>query len=113
MWWPWKTNRELLEEIAEDVTSTRLIALALERKVRDLMSHFTELIAEVSEMKTVVEGAVATLDRLADAVEEHATEPAVLKQIVADLRADKEKLAAAVASVPPDEPEPTPDPEPA
>lgn len=62
------------------------------------MIDFTALETEVTEIKGVVDSAVALLNQLADELEANASAPAKILEIAASIRSHKEALAAAVAN---------------
>ena len=64
----------------------------------DLMSKFDVLTEEVAALTDVVASAVAVIDNLATQIEDAKDDPEEIAAIVADLRAQKDALAAAVAA---------------
>lgn len=64
----------------------------------DLMSKFDVLTEEVAALTDVVASAVAVIDNLATQIEDAKDDPEEIAAIVADLRAQKDSLAAAVAA---------------
>lgn len=59
---------------------------------------FTELEAEVTEIRGVVDSAITTFARLANEIEANKNNPAKIAEIAAGLRTEKGRLAAAIAN---------------
>lgn len=64
------------------------------------------LTLEVSETNTIMQSAVVLIQGLAAQLEAIADDPAAILQLAADLDAQSDALAAAIAAVPPLEPVP-------
>lgn len=73
------------------------------RMSADTQAAINELREEVTALTTSSQSAIALLDRLTDMVEEAADDPAEIRAIVADVRAQREALGAAVAANTPSE----------
>jgi len=80
------------------------------------MAKLDGLIAEVEEVRGTVASAIVLIQGLAQQIKDAGTDQAALDEIVAQLDAQQQALAAAVAAhsepVVPDEPTPEPEPEP-
>lgn len=66
--------------------------------------HLNELIEEVAKNRDVTLSAVQAIDGLLVKLEEHINEPAKIAEIVAELRAQRQPLAEAIARIPSDTP---------
>lgn len=62
------------------------------------MAGIADIQAEVTETRSVVDGAVALIGSLADRIEEAAGDEAATAELVAELRDQREDLAAAIAA---------------
>ena len=96
--------------LAELKRGQALILESISQLKGEVMSHFDELIEEVTATRGAVDSAVVLLGKLHDELTEHIDEPAVLATILADMKLQREALAAAVEAN--SLPEPTPAPEP-
>ena len=87
---------------------------ALQTGVTTFMSHISEkvdeIVAEVSELKTVIGSAIALLDQLADLVEASKDDPAQLTEVIAQIRSSRQSLADSVVANTPVVPPPVPEP---
>jgi chromosome segregation ATPase len=78
----------------------------LHRRLKTMSTKFDGLIAEVADLNTVTAGAIVLLDELKARIDEAAGDPAAIAQIVADIDASKDALAAALVRNTPAEGEP-------
>ena len=78
-------------------------------EVEGMSAQLDQLKAEVTRATTVAESAVALINGLAAKIEQLKTDPVALQALADELKADTDKLSAAVeANTPPAPPAPTP-----
>lgn len=93
---------EMLDEIMRRQFRTLYLLHTINRRDADMADRFDGLIAEVSELKTVDASAIAAINGLIARLDAAAGDPAKLASIVADMKANREALAAAISNIPAD-----------
>lgn len=108
MWWNAEVVRQLkllrseLEyyhrERHMSLTRVEMLLETIGARIMTLSEQVEEIRTAVSELSTVGASAVALLERLADLVEANTHDPAALSAVIAAIREEKTKLAAAVSA---------------
>jgi hypothetical protein len=100
--WPWhgdyqSPSRETLRRLRHIAEQNRQI-LALLAPAGELMSDLTNITTAVEAERNVVDSAVVLLTQLAQDLEAARNDPAAIQQIVDNINAQKDTLAAAVVA---------------
>lgn len=101
--------------ITDEVANRKLDAVlelltASKAKEDKMLKETQDLIAEVEATKTVVESAVTLIDGLIAKIEAAKDDPVAVQAAIDELRAEKQKLADAVAAGTPSSPAPPAEP---
>lgn len=102
------SNADILDELQH---IHRLLRYVLQGELR-MANEIEDIIVEVHSMGDTVDAGVVSLDKLAALVAANANDPVKLQGILSDLRAQKVRLATAIANDDPAAPLPPPAPEP-
>jgi hypothetical protein len=101
------STNDLLRLVLQALSAQGVTLAAVSADTRSIMADLTPIATEVTGIAGEVDSTVVLLNRLADLMDDVANDPAEVQALAAQVRAQRTRLAEAVAAVP-DEPGPAP-----